>query len=109
MLQPDFGTTFVLLCTALGMMFLGGAALWQFGVLIVVAGAALVGLVITSPYRLQRVVAFLDPWSDPLGSGYQLSQALIALGRGEWPASASATASRSSSTCRRRTPTSSWR
>ena len=84
MLQPDFGTTFVLLCTALGMMFLGGAALWQFGVLIVVAGAALVGLVITSPYRLQRVVAFLDPWSDPLGSGYQLSQALIALGRGEW-------------------------
>jgi cell division protein FtsW len=84
MLQPDFGTTFVLLCTALGMMFLGGAALWQFGALIVVAAAALVGLVIVSPYRLQRVVAFLDPWSDPLGSGYQLSQALIALGRGEW-------------------------
>jgi len=84
MLQPDFGTTFVLLCTALGMMFLGGAALWQFGALLVVAGAALIGLVITSPYRLQRVVAFLDPWSDPLGSGYQLSQALIALGRGEW-------------------------
>ena len=84
MLQPDFGTTFVLLCTALGMMFLGGAALWQFGVLLAVAGAALVGLVVTSPYRLQRVVAFLDPWSDPLGSGYQLSQALIALGRGEW-------------------------
>lgn len=84
MLQPDFGTTFVLLATALGMMFLGGAALWQFGALIAVAGVALVGLVITSPYRLQRVVAFLDPWSDPLGSGYQLSQALIALGRGEW-------------------------
>jgi len=84
MLQPDFGTTFVLLCTALGMMFLGGAALWQFGVLLGVAGVALVGLVVTSPYRLQRVVAFLDPWSDPLGSGYQLSQALIALGRGEW-------------------------
>lgn len=84
MLQPDFGTTFVLLSTALGMMFLGGAALWQFGALLAVAGAALVGLVITSPYRLQRVVAFLDPWSDPLGSGYQLSQALIALGRGEW-------------------------
>ena len=84
MLQPDFGTTFVLLCTALGMMFLGGAALWQFGTLLVAAGAALVGLVVISPYRLQRVVAFLDPWSDPLGSGYQLSQALIALGRGEW-------------------------
>ena len=84
MLQPDFGTTFVLLCTALGMMFLGGAALWQFGVLLGVAGTALVGLVLISPYRLQRVVVFLDPWSDPLGAGYQLSQALIALGRGEW-------------------------
>ena len=84
MLQPDFGTTFVLLCTALGMMFLGGAALWQFGALLVVAGVALVGLVVVSPYRLQRVMAFLNPWDDPLGSGYQLSQALIALGRGEW-------------------------
>jgi len=84
MLQPDFGTTFVLLCTAFGMMFLGGAALWQFGALLAVASVALAGLVISSPYRLQRVVAFLNPWSDPLGSGYQLSQALIALGRGEW-------------------------
>jgi cell division protein FtsW len=84
MLQPDFGTTFVLLSTALGMMFLGGAPLWQFGSLIGLAGVALAGLVVTSPYRLARVTAFLDPWGDPQGAGYQLSQALIAFGRGEW-------------------------
>jgi len=84
MAQPDFGTTVVILATALGMLFLGGAPLWQFGLLI--AGAVLGGaaLVVTSPYRLERVTSFLNPWADPLDSGYQLSQALIAFGRGEW-------------------------
>ena len=84
MAQPDFGTTVVILATALGLLFLGGAPLWQFGLLIVgtlVLGAA---LVVTSPYRLERVTSFLNPWADPLDSGYQLSQALIAFGRGEW-------------------------
>jgi cell division protein FtsW len=71
MLQPDFGTTFVLLATAMGMMFLGGVALWQFGVLL-------------APSRLARVATFLDPFSKPTTEGYQLSQALIAFGRGEW-------------------------
>ena len=84
MLQPDFGTTFVLLATAMGMMFLGGVALWQFGVLLGLAGAGLAVLVVTSPYRLARVAIFLDPWSKPTTDGYQLSQALIAFGRGEW-------------------------
>jgi len=84
MAQPDFGTTAVLLATVMGMLFLGGAPLWQFGtlfLLVLLGGAA---LVVTSPYRLERVTSFLDPWSDPLDSGYQLSQALIAFGRGEW-------------------------
>ncbi|MES9962881.1 MAG: putative lipid II flippase FtsW [Candidatus Sedimenticola sp. 20ELBAFRAG] len=84
MIQPDFGTTAVLLATALGMLFLGGVALWQFVVLMGAAGTVLVGLVIFSPYRLQRVTAFLDPWADVQNSGYQLAQALIAFGRGEW-------------------------
>jgi cell division protein FtsW len=84
MLQPDFGTTAVLLATAMGMLFLGGVPLWQFGVLVGLAGSAMVGLVLLSPYRLQRVTSFLDPWADVEGSGYQLSQALIAFGRGEW-------------------------
>ena len=84
MLQPDFGTTAVLLATALGMLFLGGAALWQFLGLLVVARAVLTTLIVISPYRLARVTSFLNPWADPLESGYQLSQALIAFGRGEW-------------------------
>ncbi len=84
MIQPDFGTTTVLLVTALGMLFLGGVPVWQFLILIVLAGSALFTLVIFSPYRLQRVTTFLDPWADVENSGYQLAQALIAFGRGEW-------------------------
>jgi len=84
MLQPDFGTTAVLLATAMGMLFLGGVAISQFAVLLALAATALVGLVIWSPYRLQRVTGFLDPWADVNNSGYQLAQALIAFGRGEW-------------------------
>ncbi len=84
MVQPDFGTTTVILATAMGMLFLGGVPLWQFAVLIGLAGSSLVALVLLSPYRLQRVTAFLDPWADVENSGYQLAQALIAFGRGEW-------------------------
>ncbi len=84
MAQPDFGTTTVLLVTALGMLFLGGVPVWQFMILIMLAGLSLLSLVIVSPYRLQRITAFLDPWADVNDSGYQLAQALIAFGRGEW-------------------------
>ncbi len=84
MAQPDFGTTVVLLTTALGLLFLGGAPLWQFGLLLLLAIAGGAVLVITSPYRMERVTSFLNPWADPLDTGYQLSQALIAFGRGEW-------------------------
>jgi len=84
MAQPDFGTTFVLLATALGLLFMGGVAAWQFGLLLGLVGISLAGLVIWSPYRLERITTFIDPWSDPFGSGYQLTQALIAFGRGEW-------------------------
>ncbi len=84
MSQPDFGTTVVLLATAFGLLFLGGAPLWQFGALLLLAVAGGTLLVITSPYRLERVTSFLNPWADTQNSGYQLSQALIAFGRGEW-------------------------
>ncbi|MEW8014965.1 MAG: putative lipid II flippase FtsW [Candidatus Sedimenticola endophacoides] len=83
-LEPDFGTTAVLLATALGLLFLGGVPVWQFALLIGLSGVALTTLVLISPYRLQRISSFLDPWADALDSGYQLSQALIAFGRGEW-------------------------
>lgn len=84
MLQPDFGTTAVLLMTAFGMLFLGGAPLWQFAALLSLAIGALAALVWTSPYRLERVTSFLNPWDHAQDSGYQLAQALIAFGRGEW-------------------------
>jgi len=84
MFQPDFGTTAVLLMIAFGMLFLGGAPLWQFAALLTVAIAALLALIWVSPYRLERVTSFLNPWEHVQDSGYQLAQALIAFGRGEW-------------------------
>ncbi len=84
MLQPDFGTTAVLLATAFGMLFLAGAPLWRFGLLILLVGGALGILIWVSPYRLARVTSFLNPWEQAQDAGYQLTQALIAFGRGEW-------------------------
>ena len=84
LLEPDFGATAVIFATALGMIFLGGVRLWQFGLVLGVVGAAAAALALTSPYRMQRLTTFLDPWADPFDSGFQLTQALIAVGRGEW-------------------------
>lgn len=82
LLEPDFGATVVIFVTALGMLFLAGARLRWFYLLMIVAGAAAVALIIFSPYRMARFLGFLHPWSDALGTGYQLSQSLIAFGRG---------------------------
>lgn len=82
--QPDFGTTVVLLATVLGLLFLGGVQMTHFVVLFGMLTTAAVLLVALEPYRLERVTSFLDPFADPLDSGYQLVQALIAFGRGEW-------------------------
>ena len=84
LLEPDFGSGVVIALTALGMMFLGGVRLWQFGVLILVMASALLVLAYSSPYRVERLTSFLNPWADPFDSGFQLTQALIAFGRGEW-------------------------
>jgi len=82
--EPDFGAVVVLLCTALGMMYLAGVRLWQFAVLLLVALAAVAVLAISSPYRLARLTSFLNPWANQFDSGYQLTQSLIAFGRGSW-------------------------
>ena len=82
--EPDFGATAVIMAVALGMLFLAGASLWQFGALIGVFIAAGAMLILTAEYRLRRVLSFIDPWDDPLNSDFQLTQALIAYGRGEW-------------------------
>ncbi|QFY89270.1 putative lipid II flippase FtsW [Magnetovirga frankeli] len=84
LMQPDFGTVAVLVMTVLGMLFLGGVPVWQFAILVGGVVAAGLFLVVFEPYRLARVTSFLDPWADPLNSGFQLTQALIAFGRGEW-------------------------
>lgn len=82
LLEPDFGAAVVILSTTLAMLFLGGAKLWQFIGLTMGVGVTLAGIAISQPYRLQRISTFLDPWADPFGSGYQLTQSLIAFGRG---------------------------
>ena len=84
MLEPDMGTTVVLLVIAFGMLFLGGVPIRQYLVLFALAIVTLGVLVIVEPYRMKRVTSFMDPFADPLNSGYQLSNALIAFGRGEW-------------------------
>ncbi|MGX2039139.1 putative lipid II flippase FtsW [Methylocaldum sp. MU1018] len=84
LMEPDFGATAVIMATALGMLFLGGARLWQFGVLLGLMGVAGVALIYSAEYRLKRVLSFTNPWEHPLDSGFQLTQALIAFGRGEW-------------------------
>jgi cell division protein FtsW len=84
MAQPDFGTTAVLLATVLGLLFLGGVQVLHFGVLMGAVASALATLVVLEPYRLARVSSFLNPFADPFNTGFQLSQALIAFGRGSW-------------------------
>lgn len=84
LLEPDFGSAVVILMIAMGIMYLAGARLSQFIVLLLVVGVLAMLLVYFSPYRLVRVTSFMDPWADPLKTGFQLVQALISFGRGEW-------------------------
>ncbi|AQM18861.1 cell division protein FtsW [Vibrio anguillarum] len=82
--QPDLGTVVVMLVTLFGMLFIAGAKLSQFIALMVAGIVAVIALIAAEPYRIRRVTSFLDPWEDPFGSGYQLTQSLMAFGRGEW-------------------------
>lgn len=82
--EPDFGAAIVLLVTILAMLFVAGARWRDFFLFFGVAFAAMGALAITSAYRVKRLTGFLDPWSDPFNSGFQLTQSLIAIGRGEW-------------------------
>ena len=84
MLEPDFGATVVVMATAMGVMFLGGVRFGQFFLLIAMFVGSVVLLAISSPYRMERITSFLNPWADPYGSGFQLTQSLIAIGSGAW-------------------------
>ena len=83
MLEPDFGASVVIVLTCLAMMFLAGAQLWKFIALSVTVSGILIFIAKTQTYRMERLQSFLDPWQDPYGTGYQLTQSLIAFGRGE--------------------------
>ena len=84
LLEPDMGAFVVICAIALCTLWLGGFNLKVFAALLVALPLAFAALILSSPYRMQRVIGFMDPWSDPFGKGYQLSHALIAFGRGEW-------------------------
>lgn len=84
LLEPDMGAFVVICAIALCTLWLGGFNLKVFGGLVFALPLAFAALILSSPYRMQRVIGFMDPWSDPYGKGYQLSHALIAFGRGEW-------------------------
>jgi cell division protein FtsW len=83
LLEPDFGAATVLMATGLGVLFLAGVKLRHFLALVVLAAGGMAVIAVTSAYRLKRLTAFMDPWADPFNSGFQLTQSLIAIGRGE--------------------------
>ena len=82
--EPDFGAFVVIVSIAMAVLFLGGMNVKWFAGLLLMCAFGFVALVLSSPYRLQRLFGFMDPWADAFGKGYQLSHALIAFGRGEW-------------------------
>src|SRR5688572_6291574 len=83
LLEPDFGAATVLMTTGLGVLFLAGVKLRHFLALVAIAASGMALIAVTSAYRLRRLTTFLDPWADPFNSGFQLTQSLIAIGRGE--------------------------
>ncbi len=82
--EPDLGAATVLLCATLGVLFIAGVRLRYFLLASVAAIVGFVALILTSDYRRKRLIGFRDPWADPEVTGYQLTQSLIAIGRGEW-------------------------
>ena len=84
LLEPDFGASVVIMATVLSMTYLAGARFVQFAAVIALFSSAAALLVYSSPYRLQRLTAFVNPWADPFDSGFQLTQSLIAVGSGGW-------------------------
>lgn len=82
MLQPDFGTGMIIVISIIGLLFVGGVSMKFFIGLGIIGVLGITGLIIIAPYRLTRILSFLNPWSDPLGSGFQIIQSLYAIGPG---------------------------
>src|SRR5690606_15399630 len=84
LLEPDFGSSVVLCATVFAMMFIAGVRILHFLLLIVGGISGLAAVAVLSPYRMQRLITFLDLWADQFNTGYQLTQSLIGFGRGQW-------------------------
>lgn len=84
LMQPDLGTVVVMFATTVGLLFLAGAKLWQFFALVFTGLTLITVLILSADYRMERMSSFLKPWEDPFGAGYQLTQSLMAYGRGDW-------------------------
>jgi len=82
--EPDFGAATVLFATGFGLLFLAGARLRYVIAMTAIAASGFAVLAVSSSYRVRRLTAFLNPWADPFNSGFQLTQSLIAIGRGQW-------------------------
>lgn len=82
--QPDFGSAALLCAIVGGMIFLGGVQIRNLVLPLLVVVPLMVAVALSEPYRVRRITSFLNPWEDPFNSGFQLTQALIAIGRGEW-------------------------
>jgi cell division protein FtsW len=82
MLQPDLGTGTVMVGTCIVMIFISGAKISHFVGLGLIGVAGFIGLILSAPYRIKRITSFLDPWEDPLGSGFQMIQSFYAIGPG---------------------------
>ena len=82
MLEPDFGTSMVIVVTLISMLFISNIKLSFFGIMGLIGLLGIVGLIIIAPYRISRIISFINPWSDPLGSGFQIIQSLYAIGPG---------------------------
>lgn len=84
LIQPDLGTSAVIFATVLGMLFVAGVKIRQFLVVIGLGLMGILALIYFVPWRWERIISFMDPWTDPFGGGYQLTLSLMAIGRGEW-------------------------
>lgn len=84
LLEPDFGSTVVIMGTVLAMTFLAGVRFVQFASFMILFGVSALMLIISSPYRMERLTSFMNPWADPFDTGFQLTQSLIAIGTGGW-------------------------
>lgn len=82
MLEPDFGTGMIIVVTIIAMLFVAGVNMKFFYILFILGVLGITGLILIAPYRMDRITSFLNPWSDPLGTGFQIIQSLYAIGPG---------------------------